>query len=117
MPQLKKRAKERERTAKISAYEDKARTGTESVKNLLMRGTGKNWKCPYCCASSDPKNAHADHIHPISKGGLTVPENMVLICQKCNLSKSNKALRVFCRETGLVLQDVYDRLERLGKDV
>jgi 5-methylcytosine-specific restriction endonuclease McrA len=32
----------------------------------------------------------ADHIIPFTKGGLTIWANLVLLCKKCNLAKSNK---------------------------
>jgi 5-methylcytosine-specific restriction endonuclease McrA len=35
------------------------------------------------------KSLHADHIKPKSLGGLTVWDNMVLLCGPCNLKKGN----------------------------
>lgn len=44
-------------------------------------------RCVYCGST---ENLHLDHIIPFSKGGATSLENLQLLCQKCNLEKSNK---------------------------
>ena len=33
-----------------------------------------------------------DHIIPLNKGGKTVPENLQVLCRKCNASKSDKIM-------------------------
>lgn len=48
------------------------------------------------CAISTAQEAHllleVDHIVPVSKGGLSVEENLQTLCWKCNRTKSNKIL-------------------------
>ena len=56
----------------------------EVVDTVWNRDAGK---CVYC---SSTENLHLDHIIPFSKGGATNVENLQLLCQKCNLEKSNK---------------------------
>jgi len=116
---FKKRASERERTAKINAFESKTRSGAQNIKDKLLKAVRikSKWSCPYCSKISDVNIAEADHIHPVNKGGLTTMQNMVLICKKCNSKKTNLMLRVFCKKQGYNYDDVCDRLEKLGKDV
>jgi CRISPR-associated endonuclease Csn1 len=75
-------------------------------------------KCVYC---TEPivrsVNAHLDHIIPVSKGGLATAENLVWACDRCNLAKRDLALMVFLRRAGLDVNEVIDRLHRLGKFV
>jgi superfamily II DNA or RNA helicase len=48
-----------------------------------------NGKCQNCGLDL-PKNFHADHIKPYSKGGITKLNNAQALCPKCNILKSNK---------------------------
>ena len=113
-----KRSRERERTAKIAAYDNRARTGSETVRKDLLKSTNKrNWKCPYCNNKKSINYSQADHIHPIHKGGLTTMQNMILICKSCNSQKKGLTLRVFCKKFGYDFDKICDRLENQGKDV
>jgi hypothetical protein len=116
---FKKRASDRERTAKINAFENKNRSGAQNIKDKLLKTimVKSKWTCPYCNNSSDVNVAEADHIHPVNKGGLTTTQNMVLICKKCNSKKTNLMLRVFCKKQGYNYDNICNRLEKLGKDV
>lgn len=56
----------------------------------------KNEKGHYVCAGCGREFAtrspelQIDHIVPMSKGGLTVPANLQLLCRTCNMRKSDK---------------------------
>jgi hypothetical protein len=54
---------------------------------VLMRDGAK---CRLCGAvPSDGIRLHVDHVKPWSKGGETVPENLQILCQTCNIGKSD----------------------------
>jgi diadenosine tetraphosphate (Ap4A) HIT family hydrolase len=54
---------------------------------LLARAKGR---CEACGATKDDRPLHIDHIKPRSKGGTNAIENLQVLCDKCNLAKSNK---------------------------
>lgn len=56
----------------------------EIVDAVYKRDGGR---CVYCGSTA---NLQLDHIIPFSKGGATSVENLQLLCQKCNIEKSNK---------------------------
>lgn len=46
--------------------------------------------CQLCGATpQDGSKLHVDHIFPWSKGGETVIENLQVLCEKCNIGKSD----------------------------
>lgn len=54
---------------------------------VLMRDGAK---CRLCGASpSDGAKLHVDHIHPWSKGGETEILNLQILCEPCNIGKSD----------------------------
>lgn len=55
----------------------------EIVDAVYRRDGGR---CVYCGST---ENLQLDHIIPFSKGGATTLENLQLLCQPCNLKKSN----------------------------
>ena len=44
--------------------------------------------CPICGKHFEYKEMQGDHIIPWSKGGKTEPENLQMLCIKCNIAKS-----------------------------
>jgi len=67
-----------------------SRTINLRLRFLVMKQN--NFKCKNCGRSPATDHSvilHVDHIHPWSKGGETVIENLQTLCSKCNLGKSN----------------------------
>ena len=59
---------------------------SNELKKLLVR---QEYKCNVCSKSlNDGK--HLDHHVPLSKGGTHSIDNVVWLCPRCNMSKSNK---------------------------
>lgn len=56
-----------------------------SRKGIFARD---NATCQYCGAKAE----NLDHVHPRSKGGQHVWENVVACCQRCNSKKASKTL-------------------------
>lgn len=102
--------RKKEMRVRIAGYEGKTREVAASIKREL----NITEKCPYC---NNPvgEEPHADHIYPVSKGGNSNKDNMVYICKKCNLRKSDLTLREFILKASLNRDEVEARLESLGK--
>ena len=83
---IKKQASDK---AKVAAYDKRSREEAKNIRSMLHKEISSNWSCPYCNINKNKNQIHADHIHPISKGGMSVLENMVLICSECNQKKSD----------------------------
>jgi 5-methylcytosine-specific restriction endonuclease McrA len=45
---------------------------------------------PYCLDCSKTTDLTADHIVPLSKGGLNVPSNYEVRCRSCNSRRGNR---------------------------
>jgi predicted restriction endonuclease len=54
---------------------------------VLMRDSAR---CQLCGATpQDGSKLHVDHIFPWSEGGETVVENLQILCDRCNIGKSD----------------------------
>jgi 5-methylcytosine-specific restriction endonuclease McrA len=59
---------------------------TEDVRAQHKRQKG----CCYWCGVKTGDDYHVDHVTPLSKGGSNGPENIVIACAFCNVSKGAK---------------------------
>lgn len=53
----------------------------------IMRRDG--YRCRHCGAFQDGARLEIDHIIPISKGGLSTPDNLQTLCHRCNEKKGS----------------------------
>jgi 5-methylcytosine-specific restriction endonuclease McrA len=53
--------------------------------------------CAYCGIRLRAYEATADHCKPVTLGGQTNGENIVMACQPCNLAKGQMSVRAFKR--------------------
>jgi hypothetical protein len=76
----------------------KSAAGQRALMTPALRESIKkrdNYTCRYCSISIiDEPNLllEIDHVHPISKGGLSVPGNLQTLCWRCNRRKSNRVM-------------------------
>lgn len=66
---------------------------TTKLRNMIK--TRDNHTCRYCSISLSAEPhllLEVDHILPVSKGGLTAPENLQTLCWRCNRTKSDKII-------------------------
>ena len=62
---------------------------TDSLRYDIMKRD--NFRCVLCGRTArEGVKLHVDHIVPVAKGGLTVPDNLRTLCDQCNLGKSAK---------------------------
>ena len=83
---LKRRSREYEVEFKITLTE---------VRESLHKSYGR--KCRYCTTTLLVNNMACDHIHPLSLGGVSTPENLQMICMRCNTRKGPLTDREFTK--------------------
>lgn len=77
----------------------KSAVGQRALMTTKLRGQIKerdNYACLICVVSLSVEPhllLEVDHILPVSRGGLSVPENLQTLCWKCNRSKGAKVMR------------------------
>jgi 5-methylcytosine-specific restriction endonuclease McrA len=85
------------------------------ARPILDQIRGASLVCPYCGDILNRGQTHVDHIYPVSRGGLSTIENMVEVCNSCNLFKSNLPLASFIVSQRFDWHVVTARLEKLNK--
>lgn len=68
--------------------------------------------CVYCME----EGTTFDHIVPVSKGGTTEYNNMVLSCKSCNSSKCDKDVYSWCKEHDIMVPEIIVELLELQKE-
>lgn len=72
---------------------EKALPATLTAEQWLAILAAYQYRCAYC--NDKPKRLSQDHVIPISKGGGTIPSNIVPACISCNSRKStNEPIRI-----------------------
>lgn len=82
------KAKKARRRARLHAAE-----GTHTSADIRMQYEKQEGRCFYCGVEVGD-TYHVDHVVPLSRGGSNWPENLVIACPPCNISKGNKLLSV-----------------------
>jgi len=107
-------AKRKQTEAAAAAHYGKIRESTDAVRNQLFDQIDVHPNCPYCDGPLGD-TPHADHIYPVVRGGLSTPDNLVIVCSVCNGKKHDKTLREFVRDESLDWDRIVGVLETLGK--
>lgn len=73
-------------------FYEKKQKGRESISKSLRHEVFKrnNYKCVECGTTNKEATLHIDHIIPKSEDGTDELNNLQTLCDKCNLSKSNR---------------------------
>lgn len=70
-----------------------SRNISKALRRLVIEKASRHdpFECPYChfvfIFGVDDPNINVDHILPVARGGLTVEENLQIVCRSCNKSK------------------------------
>jgi len=107
-------AAEKKQLEKAAAYFDNTRAHAEAIKRQIRQQMVSFPSCPYCFRDLG-NEPNADHIHPVSRGGLSTIENMVYICKDCNSKKYNLTLREFVLRCHLDRDRIENILDKMGK--
>ncbi len=71
-------------------------------------------KCAYCSAENIP--LQIEHIQPKAKGGTNRISNLCLACEKCNIKKGTKDIKVFLAKKPDILKRIVAQAKRPLRD-
>ncbi|HAA33212.1 MAG TPA: HNH endonuclease [Cyanobacteria bacterium UBA8553] len=71
-------------------------------------------KCTYCGVENVP--LQIEHIQPKAKGGSNRISNLCLACEKCNIKKGTKDIKVFLAKKPEILKRILAQAKRSLKD-
>lgn len=72
------------------AIKEEAMMLNDSIKRKVFERDGQ-----VCSVCGSVDKLCIDHIFPVSRGGFTKLENLQVLCEKCNLRKSNMTMDEF----------------------
>lgn len=83
--------------------------GTYSARDIAALQVRQKGKCNGCQADIS-QDYHVDHIIPLSRGGSNWPSNLQLLCETCNVRKSDRTMqewypRAAVLRRGLILSE------------
>ena len=80
----------------ISSGEEHIKTQRYKAKNLKQTRWWQNklreGKCYYCSKKFKPEELSMEHLVPLSRGGMSLKNNIVLACKKCNFRKKHTTI-------------------------
>jgi 5-methylcytosine-specific restriction endonuclease McrA len=82
-----------ERVAKYKEQMERA-GGCYSSDDVAEIRRRQNDMCPYC-GSPLNQEGEVDHMQPVSRGGSSNPENLLIACRTCNRDKHSKTASEF----------------------
>jgi len=68
---------------------ERAAPGSHSAADIVAQRERQRGRCFYCGTRLNG-DQHVDHVTPLVLGGSNGPENLVVTCPRCNLSKGPK---------------------------
>lgn len=74
--------------------------GSFSKSDIDLIFNNQKGLCKYCNADLKLSGYHIDHRIPLSKEGTNWPDNLQLLCPRCNLKKNSKLPEQYEKEIG-----------------